>query len=301
VSDHDSLALAGALTLAAVTVAAAWYGVRKRRRAAQIRERFPEEWRALLQRALPLYRRMPADLRLRLEPLVREFLLDVDFIGCQGLIVTDEMRLVIAVQACLLTVGSHAGKFRSLYSVLLYPDEFVVEESDEDEAGVVTHGTRVLSGQTLETSRIVLSWRDVQESGTTEEVDADLLAHTADLASTFEPDPGAYNVVLHEFAHYLDHSVEGALTRRSPGRRALERWHSVLSREYEALCDAVDAGQPTLIDPYGAEHLEEFFAVATETFFEQPRDLQRRHSQLYQELRAFYGLDPASWPLAEPG
>jgi MtfA peptidase len=216
---------------------------------------------------------MPAELRRQLEPLVREFLLDVEFVGCQGLTVTDEMRLVIATQASLLITNSGAGAFRQLRSVLIYPDEFVVEESDEDEAGVVTEGTRVLTGQTFDTARIVLSWRDVAEGSGTDE---------------------PYNVVLHEFAHYLDHSVGGALT--APGHGSLEQWHAVLNREYEALCDAVDRGEATLIDPYGAEHLEEFFAVATETFFEQPRELQRRHAHLYAELQKFYGLDPTQWP-----
>ena len=265
------------LSAVAAAIAILWYVARTRRRSAGMREPFPSEWRRLLQRSLPLYRTMPAELRLRLEPLVREFLLDVDCVGCQGLSVTDEMRLVIATQACLLTANSGAGAFRSLRSVLIYPDEFVVEESDEDEAGVVTEGTRVLSGQAFETSRIVLSWRDVAEGSATDE---------------------AYNVVLHEFAHYLDHSV--GLTER--GHRAQEGWHAVLNREYEALCDAVERGESTLIDPYGAEHLEEFFAVATETFFEQPRELRGRHSQLYAELQSFYGLDPAAWPSpAQPG
>ena len=264
----------GALCVAALLAVIA-LGVRRRRRVKRIHEPFPDHWRKLLHRSLPLYRRMPAELRLRLEPRVREFLLDVDFIGCQGLLVTDEMRLVIATQACLLIAGRPAARYRSLYGILIYPDEFVVEESDEDEAGVITEGTRVLSGQTFETSRIVLSWRDVQESGTGDE---------------------AYNVVLHEFAHHLDHSVGGSLTSSSSRQRAQESWHAVLNREYEGLCDAVDAGEPTLIDPYGAEHLEEFFAVATETFFERPRELQRRHSHLYAELQGFYRLDPASWP-----
>ena len=259
---------------AALVIAIAWSVMRMRRRTTRMRTPFPREWRDLLHRTLPLYGRLPAELRLRLEPLVREFLLDIEFIGCQGLTVTDEMRLSVATQACLLVVGHRTGGFRSLRSVLLYPDEFVVEESDEDDAGVVTEGTRVLAGQTFATSRIILSWRDVQASGGAGE---------------------AYNVVLHEFAHYLDHSVGGALSSSSSRHRSLKSWHAVLGREYQVLCDAVDRGEPTLIDPYGAEHLEEFFAVATETFFEQPRELQRRHSHLYTELRKFYALDPASW------
>ena len=261
-----------AAAAAAAAIGILSYAARARRRATQIRKPFPSEWRELLHHSLPLYRNMPAELRIRLEPFVREFLLDVDFVGCQGLIVTDEMRLVVTVQACLLIANNGAGAFRTLRSVLIYPDEFVVEESDEDEAGVVTEGTRVLSGQSFDTSRIVLSWRDVTEGGGTDE---------------------AYNVALHEFAHYLDHSV--GLTER--GHRALEGCHAVLKQEYEALCAAVDRGEPTLIDPYGAEHIEEFFAVATETFFEQPRELQLRHTHLYAELQKFFGVDPARWPL----
>ncbi len=259
---------------AAAALAVLGFALHARRRSNQILEPFSAEWRDLLQRTVPLYGKLPRELRLRLEPLVREFLIDIEFVGCQGLIVTQEMRLRIAAQACLLVAGHRAAGFRSLHSVLLYPDEFVVEERDEDEAGVVTEATRALSGQTFATSRIVLSWRDAQESGGAGE---------------------AYNVVLHEFAHYLDHSVGGALTSPST-HRSLETWHAVLEREYDALCDALDRGEPTLIDPYGAEHLEEFFAVATETFFEQPRELQRRHPHLYSELSGFYALDPADWP-----
>jgi Mlc titration factor MtfA (ptsG expression regulator) len=276
VPDYDNSLLlvivGGALAaLLAVLLAAA---LRARRRAREFGQPLPPHWRSLLQAKLPLYRRMPPELRTRLEPIVREFLDRVEFVGCQGLQITDEIRLVICVQACLLVAAHGASAYSSLHSVLVYPDEFVVDEADEDEAGVVTEGTRVLSGQTFETARIILSWRDVLETGTAD-------------------DP--YNVVLHEFAHYLDHSAGGVLTTPDSQHGSLESWHEVLEREYEALCDAIDRDEPTLIDPYGAEHLEEFFAVATETFFEAPHEMQQRHPHLYEELRAFYSLDPARW------
>lgn len=223
-------------------------------------EPFPDEWRARLECTVPLYRRMPADLRLRLEPLTRAFLKKIHFAGCNSLSVTDEMRVTIAVQACLLILRDDVSAYDELRSVLIYPDEFLVEESEEDEAGVVTRGTQALSGQTFDTARIILSWRDVQEGGTHDE---------------------AYNVVLHEFAHYLDHS------------RGAE--HPILEEGYKALCDAVERGERTLIDPYGAEHPAEFFAVATETFFEQPVKMAARHPQLYALLRESYGIDPARW------
>ncbi len=263
---------AGILLLAAVLT---WRGVRNRRRVAQFGQPFPEEWRTLLRQSLPLYRRLPNDLRLRLEPAVRAFLSDVRFVGCQGLEVTEEMRLVIATQACLLCVAHDPRAYAGLGSVLIYPDQFVVNETDEDEAGVVTEGESIVSGQSLDTSHVILSWQDVLESGA--------------------EDGDAYNVVLHEFAHYLDNSVEGTLSDTGSRREAFEAWHRVLDREYEALCDAIDRGEDTLIDPYAAEHPAELFAVATETFFERPVELRRRHGALYAELKSFYGLDPAVW------
>lgn len=264
-----------ALVVGAIVVALLAYAFvlwrRAKHRTLVIGEPFPDEWRILLLRNLPIYGRMPPALRLQLEPAVRAFLTRIEFVGCDGLQVTDEMRLVVAAQACLLIVQTDADAYAGLHSVLLYPDEFVVKDSDEDEAGVVTEGERVLSGQTFDTARIILSWRDVQESGA-------------------EGDD-AYNVVLHEFAHYLDHDVGGSLTESGHD----SDWHQTLEREYDALCDAIERGEKTLIDPYGAEHISEFFAVATETFFETPEPLLAAHPRLYGELRRFYGLDPASW------
>lgn len=255
--------LAAALALLA---AAAWLLLRRRaRRRAALAEPFPAEWRRLLAASVPLHQRVPAELRARLERETRELLHRVRFVGCGGLAITDEMRLVIGWQASLLTVNRRGEGFEGLYSVLVYPDEFVVEESIEDDAGVITEGSRALSGQTIETDRIVLSWRDVLESD-----DSD----------------GAYNVVLHEFAHYLDHAFGGA---------RWESWHRVLEREYRELCAAVERDEETLIDPYGAEDRAEFFAVATETFFQLPREMERQHAPLYAELERFYGMDPARW------
>ena len=233
-------------------------------------EPFPADWVAVLQK-VPLYQRMPEDLRHDLEPLVRQFFTDIEFVGCQGLEITDEMRLTIATQACVLVVSHGFDVLSELHSVLVYPTEFVVDESDVDEAGVVTEGSRAISGQTLDTDKIILSWRDVQEAGKTND---------------------GYNVVLPEFAHYLDHSVGGSLTAPS---NTTSTWHEVLDIEYQALRDDLSRGASTLIDPYGAEDPAEFFAVATETFFEQPREMQRRHRDVYTELRRFYGLDPAGW------
>jgi Mlc titration factor MtfA (ptsG expression regulator) len=254
---------------------AVFFAKRTQKRIISFIEPFPPEWIALLQK-VPLYQRMPEDLRHDLEPLVRQFFTDIEFIGCQGLEITEEMRLTIATQACVLVVSHGFDVLSELHSVLVYPTEFVVDESDVDEAGVVTEGSRAISGQTLDTDKIILSWRDVQEAGQTND---------------------GYNVVLHEFAHYLDHSVGGGLTAEQirDADSTTSTWHEVLDIEYQSLRDAVDRGAATLIDPYGAEDRAEFFAVATETFFELPRDLAHHHPALYSMLRDFYALDPAAW------
>ena len=249
---------------------------RTQKRVVSFTEPFAPEWLALLEK-VPLYQRMPQDLRHDLEPLVRQFLADIEFVGCQGLEITDEMRLTIATQACVLVVSHGFDVLGELQSVLVYPEEFVVEESEVDETGVVTEGSRAISGQTLDTDKIILSWRDVQEAGKTDD---------------------GYNVVLHEFAHYLDHSVGGSLTAPRPD--STSTWHEILDVEYKALCDDVDRGAATLIDPYGAEDPAEFFAVATETFFELPNDLAHHHPALYTLLRDFYALDPTTWLSPEP-
>ena len=243
-------------------------------RAGRKSDAFPSEWRAILESSLPLYSRMPASVRASLEPLVLEFLRKVRFVGCDGLVVTDEMRLVVAAQACLLIAGHRVKPYEELMSVLLYPDEFVVNRTTEDEAGVVTEFEDVLSGESHDTSRIVLSWRDIKEP-----------LDEGDLC----------NVVLHEFAHYLDHSIDGAFTDVADPNESLKDWHAVLAAEFDAHGEAVEAAEETLIDPDGAEHPSEFFAYATEVFFEAPVDLKQRHPQLYEGLKIAYGLDPASW------
>ena len=234
---------------------------------------FPPEWRALLRSSVPLYSRMPATLREELEPRVRRLLDGVRFVGCNGLTVTDEMRLVIAAQACLL-VTRGTGDYDDLMSVLIYPEEFVINRTDEDEAGVVTEFEDVVSGESQDTSRIVLSWRDIKDP---------------------PGDDGVCNVVLHEFAHYLDHNSGGAFSDIEDGRAALKGWHAILESEFDAHCAAVEAGDDTLIHPDGAEHPAEFFAYATEVFFEAPAPMKRLHPRLYEGLKTGYGLDPASW------
>ena len=226
----------------------------------------PRDRRVLLQARVGLWRALPPELQDRLLPRIEEFLARVPFMGAGGLTVTEDMRTVIAAQACLVTLGGDEAGFEALHGVTLHPDEFVVEEADEDEeTGVVTEGWRTLSGQSVDGERIVLSWRDVEEA-----------EHRDD----------GYNVVIHEFTHFLDQTRPGG----DPAA------HKALEAAHAELCDAVDRGEETLLDPYGAEDLTEFLAVSAEMFFSLPHQLKARHPALYDLLRVSFALDPASWP-----
>jgi hypothetical protein len=268
-----------AVTIVAIGVlawllVAPWW--RARRRVARMAEPLPDTARAAIDRNVPSVRRLPPELRARLESLMGAFLAEKEFVGCNGLVVTDEMRSTIAALACLLVLGRR-GHYDELHSILVYPAAFWVEDEVEDEAGVVAKRRRVLSGEAWESSRIILSWDDVLE------------------AARF---PGeGYNVALHEFAHYLDAEGLGL----AAGDRPLATWADELAGEFERLLDAVDRGEFTFLDPYAAEDEAEFFAVATEDFFERPAELLAAHPRLYALLRAFYALDPVSWTAPRRG
>ena len=257
-----------------------WQTHRRRRLRARP---LPSAWREHLERSLPFYRILPAELRTRLDGLVQQFLAEKEFVGCRGLEVTLEMQLTIAAQACLLVVNRPTRLYDELYSVLVYPAAFIAPDVHHDEAGVVHHHEQVLSGQTWDTHRVILSWDDIE----------------ADAAARGE----GFNVVYHEFAHYLDAEDGGVNGAPWLGEaRHYERWSRVMNAEFEKLRAAAARSEPTLIDPYGAEDPGEFFAVVTEVFFELPQELRSQHAALYEELRRYYRLDPAGWsqPSAAP-
>ncbi len=260
--------------------AAVWFILgpilRSRRRERWTTLAIPPHWREHLRAHMSFYELMPIPLQERLYGLMQIFLREKSFVGCNGLVVTEEMRVVIAAYACLLVAnrpgvpGSHF--YDELMSILVYPTAFIVHEADEED-GVVTEGHSVLSGQAWDSRRIILSWEDVQEAAT----------------------DGA-NVVLHEFAHYLD--LEDETMDGAPGlgsAQEYEQWSATFWEEYDRLVEDVDAGRETLLDPYAATEPAEFFAVATETFFHEPQALRSAHGKLYEQLTKYYRLDPASW------
>jgi Mlc titration factor MtfA (ptsG expression regulator) len=245
---------------------------RRRRRHRAFGQALPGPMRAAIARNVPVTRALPAGLHRRLDGLVISFLHEKAFVGCNGLDVTDEMRATIAAQACLLLLGRPGSLYDDLLSILVYPGAFWVEDEVHDEDGLVTQRRRELSGEAWDSQRIILSWEDI--------------------AGTARQPADGYNVVLHEFAHYLD--AEGLGLPRG-ATHSLRSWHEALVAEYDALCDMVDRGEPTYLDPYGAEDEAEFFAVVTEEFLECAADLREAHPALYALMREFYGIDPALW------
>ena len=260
------------LLIIAIAVAG-WY-LRKKRSSvpAESIETRTARWQNLLERDWPMWQRLPSDQRVTLLERLAHFLERVPYTGAHGLIVTEEMRVLVGAQACLITLGNDDYPFDDLHGITMHRDEFVVEEAVEDEdTGVVTEGYQTLSGQAIESDRIVLSWQDVLE-----------LMRRQD----------GYNVVIHEFTHFLEH------TRPGGDRAARVALESCLAE----LRASVDRGEQTLLDPYGAEDITEFLAVAAEFFFERSLELREQHPLLYVLLRDSFHLDPASWtaPVALP-
>jgi len=251
------------------------YLLERKRRAIRARP-FPAAWRAILKRRVPCFRALPADLQLQLKRHIQVFLAEKAFLGCDGLEITDEIRVTIAAQACLLILNRPTNYYPGLTQILVYPRPFVAPRRHTDEAGVTHHGHQVLSGESWSQGQVILSWQD-----------------TLDGAAA--PHDGQ-NVVIHEFAHQLDQATGSANGAPALARRAhYERWSAVLGAEFETLQARTARREDTLFDDYGATDPAEFFAVISEVFFEQPQRMATEHPALYQELRAFYQLDPLSW------
>lgn len=249
---------------------------RAARRARIRRQPFPPSWREVLRRRMPAFARLPSDVQWRLKKQAQVLIAEKPFIGCAGLEVTEEMRVLVAVQAALLLLRKRAGAFEGLRQILIYPGTFVVERAATDAMGLVSEERRALAGESWQQGQVLLSWDDV-------------------LAGAADPNDGR-NVVIHEFAHQLDqaHGVANGAPY-VPGSQRRARWAAVLGAEFRALQQRLASDVPGLIEPYAATNPAEFFAVISELFFERPAELAAQHAALYGEFRMFYGVDPLVW------
>ncbi len=240
---------------------------------------FPSAWRKILQKRVPLVRRLPADLQLQLKKHMQVFIAEKSFLGCAGLRITDEMRVVIAAQACLLLLNRPTHYFAAVRQILVYPGAFVVNRTRVDGAGVLQENRQALAGESWSQGQVILSWQDTLEGAAV-------------------PDDGR-NVVIHEFAHQLDQ--ENGVPRGAPPpnlgdtQHNAQRWSQVFHAAYARLQSEVSNGVQGLINHYGAQDPAEFFAVVSEVFFEQPAALAAEFPALYSELAGYYKVDPMQW------
>ncbi|MCL6284734.1 zinc-dependent peptidase [Ruegeria sp. 2012CJ41-6] len=230
--------------------------------------------RATIENMVPIVRRLPPGLRAVMDGKVNLFLDQVDFVGCDGLEVTEDMQLSIAAQACLLVVNSELW-YENLTTVLIYPNAFKSRQRRQS-GYVVTEQEVVRTGESWDRGPVILSW-----------------AHSRQGALN---DRDGQNVVFHEFAHQIDD-----LSGRTNGVPILSQgqsfaeWEHVFLTAYDAHVRAIEAGHRTVIDPYGAEGHEEFFAVSVEVFFERPQALKSDVPEVYEQLSKLFQLDPVAW------
>lgn len=237
---------------------------------------FPPSWRAILARHFPYARALNPAQRADLEHHIRIFLEQKYFEGAGGLRLHDVHRVTVAAHAALLMLGGNTDCFPRLKTIILYPEEYVVDEPRELEGGIMSEGPELHAGHTQSNlGALVVSWRDI-------------------LDGIADPEDGE-NVLFHELAHQLDFEDghdDGIPLHADPA--SARRFAEVVRAEHERLRQDVERDRDTLLDPYGAEDRVEFFAVATEAFFELPRDLRAEHPELYEVLAAYFGQDPAA-------
>jgi hypothetical protein len=253
---------------------ARWWRSRREQRTLSRRPIPDALWRATQQR-YPFIAALPRAADARLRAMATLFLAQKEFSTAQGLLLTDEMAVAIAAQACLPVLEIGLDAYRGFVGIVVHPDEVVAQRRHVDEHGVVHEYDEVLVGEAMDGGPVMLSWHDVAQAGATAE--------------------RGYNVVIHEFVHVLDMAdgnADGVPPLGDPRARA--HWIQVLEAGYQRLCRQVDMGQEPFLDPYGAEAIEEFFPVAAEAFFVAPAALKLEQPALYELFADYFRQDPAS-------
>ena len=259
----------------------AMFGIGKKKRREELRlAPFPPGWSEILEANVPIYGRLSELDRAELRGLIQVFLDEKVFEGCGGLTITDEIRVTIVAQACLLLLRRETDIYPKLITILVYPSAYVSNMPQHGPHGIVTEGPQGRLGEAWTSGVVVLSWDDVKMGA-------------ADVRD-------GHNVVFHEFAHQLDQedgSSDGAPIL--PKRNLYSAWARVLGEEYDELRQAAETGKKSVLDTYGATEPAEFFAVATEAFFEKPVQLKKKHPELYEELKMYYSQDPEAEFIAD--
>ena len=250
------------------------FGLKRLRRRRWRDQPFPDAWRTVMEKNVPYYRLLDPAEQKELQGHVQVFLKEKRFEGIDGLKINDEIRVTIAAQACILLLNRETDYYPTLISILVYPHSYQVQNEKRRPDGTVEEREETRLGESWYRGEVVLSWTDVRRGS----------LRVSD----------GHNVVFHEFAHQLD-SESGS----NEGVPALPHfsmypiWSEIFAREYDRLLDDLEHHRPTVLRSYGAESPAEFFAVATEAFFEKPLALRERHPDLYEQLQLYYQQDPA--------
>ncbi|WP_392532221.1 M90 family metallopeptidase [Nostoc sp. C117] len=248
----------------------------KRRRNRLKNRPFSQVCHTIIENNLPIYPYLSPDEQRRLQGHIQVFLAEKQFIGCRGLRVTEEMKLTLAANACLLLLNEQGKYFPRLRSILIYKGAYLVNETTLFGNYVVEERRVARLGESWTNDQVIVSWSQVKQD-----------------TNNWKD---GHNVVLHEFAHQLDQE-----NGRAEGVPVLQQtsdytsWAKVMTQEYQQLCNDVLQDVKTVIDSYGATNPAEFFAVATETFFEKPQQMMSKHPALYEQLQHYYQLDPVQW------
>ncbi len=259
------------------------FGFFKRRRREQLKAQpFPTAWQDILLRRFPFYERLDAEGREALEDLIQVFLGEKVFEGCGGQEITDEVRVLIAAQACFLLLNREVECYPALKTILVYPSAYFAKGATRHGDQHIEHQQQGRLGESCDAGVVVLAW-DATLSGAANAMDG-------------------HNLVYHEFAHQLDQEdgrADGApelpATSWRERQARYQTWGRILGAEYQQLQEAIKKGRKTVIDDYGGSDPAEFFAVATECFFEKPRQMRKNHPALYEELKKFYQQEPEAY------
>jgi len=237
---------------------------------------FPEVWRTILEDHAPYYQVLPVRQRERLHGHIQILRAEKHFEGCGGLELEDLHCIIVAAYAGVLLLGQDRGFYPNLRSILIYPGAFLVNQHSFGPAGEIADETEVREGESWGLGAIVLSWEDIKR-------DLKVL--------------NGRNILFHEFAHQL---YDAASTDWMP-RGEWRTWLAVFEEHYIRHCQLVEAGRSVFFDAYGAEDASEFFAVATEAFFERPQVFRRKFPAFYEQFRTFYQQDPYVYFYSQSG
>ncbi len=240
-----------------------------------LKRSFPSHWQAIVQRRLPFLQKLSEAEQKQLQDMIKLFVVKKNFYGCGGLEINDDIRVTIAAEACLLILNRNIGIYPTLRHILVYPHAFKVERQQHNPDGTVSLVNSGLLGESWDTSKVILSWDDVEHG--------------------IENFNDGHNVVLHEFSHQLDSESGSANGAPLLKKNSYQLWAKVLSKEFESLVKASEGHDKVVMDYYGATNPAEFFAVATEAFFEKPQQMSRKHPELYNEFKTYYCVDPLEW------